>query len=229
VLVVDRCQRPAQQQLEAAPAGIDDPGAFQDGQQAGRARHRRMGLLDRAAQHELERVVDLERLLRRAGHVARHGQDRALNRMGHGREGGLAAALEGCDELRPGDTIGAADGVAHAAQELRQDHAAVAARTHQRSQAQRGGDARHCSLAGRHALRLGDRGLERGEHVRAGVTVGHGEDVERVDLVELGVEHGRGMAQRREQVVAVPGVAVHRPSAFKVNCSIGRPSSRCTA
>ncbi len=67
------------------------------------------------------------------------------------------------------------DDVGHPAQHLRQQHPGVAAGADQRTLGQRRGE------IGR-TVRLGERGTHREQHVRAGVAVGDGEDVDPVDL-----------------------------------------------
>ena len=58
-------------------------------------------------------------------------------------------------------------------------------------------------------LRLVQGGLDRGQHVRAGVAVGDRVDVELVDLVDVGLEVGDGRPERLEQAVAVAGPSGH--------------------
>ena len=220
-------ERAAQQQLKALAAGVDDAGAAQDRQHRRRPRHRRRCLRTAAAStcssvplatSACAAAVDASRTTVRI--VPSTGCDDS-------REGRLAALLEGAGELAAADLLDVGDGFAQAAEELRQDHAAVAARTHQRAQAERRRDARHGAISLGNGLGLAQSRLDRGQHVRARVPVGDREDVERVDLVDLRVEHGRRVAQRGEQAVAVPRRALgHRPPTVTVSASIGRPASR---
>ena len=75
----------------------------------------------------------------------------------------------------------AAHALAHAPQELGEDHARVAPGPHERAVAD--GPA-HLGQrrTGRHTVELGHHGLERQRHVGAGVAVGHRIDVQAVDV-----------------------------------------------
>ena len=58
-------------------------------------------------------------------------------------------------------------------------------------------------------LGLGEGSLHRRQHVRAGIAVGHGEHVEGVDLVDVGVEVGDRRPERLEKAGSVAGSAGH--------------------
>ena len=76
----------------------------------------------------------------------------------------------------------AIEAFAQTAQDLRGDDAGVAARAHERA----GGDGLADLGGGSADGQLGQAcndGFQRQRHVRAGVAIGHGEDVETVDLV----------------------------------------------
>ena len=123
------------------------------------------------------------------GHLAHDGEDRALGRLPDGvvgpvgRAGHRGADQHGVDELAGtrGELLrGAAD-------ELREDHAGVAAGAEQRG-ARHGvddlvaADLVDPALAGE-AVQLVEHGAQRERHVVARVAVGDREDVEVVDLL----------------------------------------------
>ena len=109
--------------------------------------------------------------------------------------------VEPVEPLLPGDRL------SHAAEDLAGDDPGVAARAHQRAEADGGGDA-ICRLAG-DGLRLVQRGTDRGEHVRSGVTVRHRVHVQAVDLIDVRLEVRDGGPERVEQALAVAGAAGH--------------------
>jgi hypothetical protein len=192
----------------AVAAGVDHARLAEDRQQIGAALDRGLAGDDRA----LERVGDQAVLVLgrgvaeeaallfgqvrevasdRRGHVAHHGEHRALGRRADRRVGALGGGRErgaeqhGIDQLaRAGDQL-----LGRAADQLGEDHAAVAPRAQQ-------GGAGHglddlvaadlvdrAALVGGQAVELGEHGLERERHVVARVAVGDREDVEIVDLL----------------------------------------------
>ena len=62
----------------------------------------------------------------------------------------------------------------------------------------------------RQALRLRERGPHRGQHVGAGVTVGDGEDVEGVDLVDVRLEVRHGGRHRPDHGRPIDEESGHR-------------------
>ena len=91
----------------------------------------------------------------------------------------------------------------------------VAARAHQRPEADRGRDPVGRLAGGR--LGLLERGPDRGEHVRAGVAVGDRVDVEAVDLVDVGLEIRDGGPERLEEPGPVAGPAPHQATSVPLS------------
>ena len=111
--------------------------------------------------------------------------------------GDLRAAPQALGQVQTVGATAAVRAVGHAADDLGEDDAAVAARALQRTPAERLGDAVEVAPLGRQALGLGEGGPHRGQHVGARVTVRHGKDVEGVDLLDVGLEVGDGGARPR--------------------------------
>ncbi len=167
-----------------------------------------------AASTAFQTRITLGRDSRGLGHVACHGQDRALDRLGNSSEGRRATLAQRLRQLGATDRIRLVDGLPEATEDLRQDHAAVAARAHQCAEAQRRGHARNRPLGLGHPLGLVYRRLDRGQHVRARIPVGDRKDVERVHLVDASVQQSPGEAKGGQQVVAVPRAVDHALGAW---------------
>ena len=95
----------------------------------------------------------------------------------------------------------------HAPKDLRGDHARVAARPHQRSKTDGPGNA-ICGLI-RDLFALFQRRAGGGEHVRAGIAVGDGEDVQGVDLVDVRCQIGDRGAITGQQTGPIAGSSRH--------------------
>jgi hypothetical protein len=190
----------------AGPARVDHAGVLQDRQEIGGPLERHPPLVARRADHLLERATAVGRDPRGLGGLAGHGEDRALDRVPHGLVGADRRRLERRRELRPFHLGLLLDRSGEPAQDLTEDHAAVAARTHQRAvadgvtggaehivRAGRAARARRTrvrrSRVGRNAVHLFHDGVERAGHVRPGVTVGDRVHVQPVE--HLGVRSNR--------------------------------------
>ena len=114
------------------------------------------------------------------------------------------------------------------AEDLAGDDPGVAAGTHERAEAHRRGDPLRIGRPAR-PFRLVERGAHRGEHVRAGVAVRDGKDVERVDLVDVGLEVGDRGTEGREEPRAVTGVARHQATSVPLAARSDGPARRCRA
>ena len=130
-------------------------------------------------------------------HVAHHRQDRPLSGLAHRRVGALRAARHRrADEHRVDELSGARDELlGGAADQLREDHAAVAASAEQRGARDGVDDLRPPDVVERaivadlgETLDLGQAGVEREHHVVARIAVGDGKDVEIVDLLPARLE-----------------------------------------
>ena len=129
------------------------------------------------------------------------GEDGALGRLHHRPVG---------DRRRLGERRGHAGRVelralrhslGEAAEDLREDHPAVAAGAHQRA-VRRRGEHRVGGIRRGGVARLLHRRAQRQVHVRAGVAVGDREDVEVVDLLLVGLEPRERRGQAGEHLLA---------------------------
>ena len=131
-------------------------------------------------------------------HLAHDGEDRALGRVAHRGVGAVGGACQRRADQRRVDQLArpAEQLLGGAADQLREDHAAVAARAQQRRARDRLDDLVAPDLvdravaAGGEAVELGEHRLHRQDHVVAGVAVGDGEDVEVVDLLAARLQMG---------------------------------------
>ena len=117
------------------------------------------------------------------------------------------------------------------AQDLARDDARVAAGAHQRPEARRVGDAVGVGV-GPGLVGLLERRPDRGQHVRAGVAVGHREHVERVDLVDVGLEGRDGAPEGGQEAGPVARAARHQATSVPLAARSdgrGSPEAGCTA
>ena len=134
---------------QRVPAGVDDAALAQHGEQFRAAAHGLLAGVQRALEHvgddgvlDLGIALGAQPRVAHVGeiagdarrHVAQHGEDRALGRPAHRRVRALRRTRHrGADEDRVDELAGPADELlGGAADELREDHAAVAARAEQR-------------------------------------------------------------------------------------------------
>ncbi len=170
---------------ETKGTGVDDAVLLEDGQQVGGAGDGLVGLDNEGVERLLHRQLLLLALIRLSGDVAQDGQDRALNGLTDGLEGNLDGTAErGCDVGAGHGLVGVLEALGHAAQNLRGNDAGVATGTHERAVGDGTGDGLHVGVDGQNGKLLHDR-LQREGHVGTGVSVGHGEHVELVDLLRL--------------------------------------------
>ena len=92
-------ERALEQPVQALPAGVDDAGLAQDGQQARRPGDRLLGRLEGRGQDDLDVVVALGGRDRRGGRLADDREDRALDRLGDGAVGRLGALAQGVGQV----------------------------------------------------------------------------------------------------------------------------------
>ena len=138
------------------------------------------------------------------GELADRGQHRPLDRLADGAVGGVARAAE-----RGREVVGAAERLGGAADDLRQDHARVAAGAHQRGARDLVGERRR----GRRPVEPSSAstiGADREREVRARVAVGHGVDVQVVDPAPGGLDRRERAARELEH--ALPSCASSRTS-----------------
>ena len=201
-------QRPLEQPVDALAAGVDDAGLPQDRQERRRASHGLLGGLDGGSQDRLDVVRLLGGDDGGLGRLADDGQDRAFDRLRDGAVGRLRAARQGVGEIQAVEPGLAGEPLGHPAEDLAGDYARVAAGAHKRPESDRRGDTLNRDL--RNTLGLVERGLDCRVHVRAGVAVRHGVDVEAVDLLDVGLEVGDGRPECVEEPLAVAGPADHQ-------------------
>ena len=185
---------------EAVGARVDDAILLEDGQQVGRARNALVGLDDEGLEHLGNGHLLLVAAVRAGAHVADDGEDRTLDRLAHGLEGNPDGVAEGARDVARGHgVVRAHEALGHATQNLARDDAGVAARAHERAVGDRLGDGLHVGASGQRGD-LAHDGAQRERHVGAGVAVGHGEDVELVDVLGLVGDglggHGEARANR---------------------------------
>ncbi len=133
---------PAEEDQQPVAAGVDDAGLLQGRQLLGRLldrdacrppRPRRAACRGRACSGTLCAASAILRI---------DGEHGALDRLLDGAIGAAGALGERLLEVRRGEVLGAAPHIAEAAHDLREDHAGVAARAHERTLGDRGGDRR---------------------------------------------------------------------------------------
>ena len=202
---VGRREGALEQAVEALSAGVDDARLFEDRQQVGCAGHGALGGRRGGPQDPL-RVRAVGRGLAGAdGRLPHDGQDRALDRPDDGGVGRLRAAGQGPREVAAVEARPSAHRGGHAPEDLAEDDAGVASRAHQGAEADRLGDGRQGALGDGQPMDLVQRGADGGGHVGAGVAVGYGEDVEGVDLIDMGQEVPGGLLEGGQQTLPVAG------------------------
>ena len=130
-------------------------------------------------------------------HLAHDRDHRSLGRIAHRRVGGVGRARERRRHEHRVDQLARAARqlLGRAANDLGEDHAAVAARAEQRGAGDGLDDLVAADLVDRlavEAVELAHHGAQRLRHVVPGVAVGDREDVEVVDLLAPRLELGAG-------------------------------------
>ena len=162
-------------QHDALTAGVHDTGLFQHGQQVRGVVQRGLTGLQRGVPHG--RNIQLGALGGLLGSQTGDGQDRALGGLHDGLVGGLDALLQGGSQVSRGCLGLVLQRLGEAAEQKARDSAGVAA-----GAAQHGGGSGLAGLghgaAVGHGLKLGAGGADGHAHVRAGITVRNGENVQ---------------------------------------------------
>ena len=196
-LTVDHEQRRVEQEQEPGSAGIDDAGVLQHGELLGSVVERGLAGGARGTEHSHQAGSVGRGGGGGVGRFAHDGQDRALDRLEHRQICGRRCRLQRFGDLRGREIGGVLQRADQPAQDLAEDHTAVAACPHQAAVAD--------GIAGRLQLEvgqveLGDHGIERSGHVGAGVAVGNRVDVEPIDALGVdlqGVAEGDDRAAQR--------------------------------
>ena len=174
----------------ALAACVHDARLLQDGVLVHGLRQRLGGRADRRFQDGFAVRAAVGRFHGRVGGNAGHGQDRALRRLHHGLVGRLDAAAQGHRQLLARAGLYALQGLGEAAEQQREDDAGIAARAAQHGRSRDIGGLRQRDAA--RLAQIGCRCVQRHAHVRAGVAVGDGEDVQLVDLLFVDLDGGSG-------------------------------------
>ena len=195
--VFKRGERTVQQIPEALRAGIDHARGLVHRVLQARARDRLGAGIDDAAEHrrEIARVVG-----RGVLDGGRDGQDRARRRRAHGIVRMAPSEVERSAKLAVAEIIGARESVLQTADDLREDHAAVAARAHERAVCRRRAHRGEGRLG---RARVLQRRVDGVDHVRSGVPVRDRIHVERVHLVDRALETIGGGFKDAQQSRAV--------------------------
>ena len=239
IVAAKRRHDAGEEQRERVAAGVHHAGFAQRRQQLGTVLDRLLADAQRALQHARDHRVLLggggrggkagalggvrdvgDDLVR---HLARDRQDRALRGVAHGGVGAVGGVQQRRPDQRRVDQLaGPRDELlGGAADELREDHAGVAARAEQRGAGHRLHDLlaaervhRARPVAAVQAVELLEHRAQRERHVVAGVAVGDREDVEVVDLLaprfEVRERPGDGRAEA-PQVVRLDAPSLGHP------------------
>ncbi len=181
-------QHALQHAIKPLAARIDDAGVGEYRQQHRRAGHGARRRLDDIGQHGFHVWLPASRALGRIGSVADDREDSALDRRQHRFVGHLRTLAQTLGQVEPTGATASVGAMRHAPDDLREDDATVATSAGERTTAQGIGHRVEITSVLRQRLGSGQGRAHRGQHVRAGVTIGHGEDVERVDLVDMSLE-----------------------------------------
>ncbi len=146
-----------QEPVQPLPAGVDHAGLTQDRQQCRGASHGPVRRVDRGGKDGLQAGIRLGGLGGRFSRLPDDREDGAFHGRGDGGIGRLAAAPQAMRQVPAGYGSAFLADLRHAPQDLREDDATVAARAHQRSEADRGGHARQGALSDRDRVRLLER------------------------------------------------------------------------
>ena len=202
-------QERIEEEEETGASGVDHAGLGQHRQHLGRA-GQRLGRPDPGRlDHAHQPVSPSDATRRPVGGGAGHGEDGALHRAHHGPPGQLGRVRERLDQQRGSDAaragawaaVGRGHALAHAAQQLGEDHARVAPGAHERTVADGLADVGQRGLT-LDRVELAHHGLEGERHVGARVAVGHGVDVQAVDVrlveaerISVARHHGAQLAR----------------------------------
>ena len=178
-----------------APPESTTPASRSTGSRLGVFSSARAAACGRRGEHRLDVVRPLAGLDGRGRRLADHRQHRALDRPRHGAVGGRRRHRERMGQVEAVETALAGEALGEAAHDLAQDHPGVAPRPEQGALAEAVGDRLHAGLVADVAQHL----AAGRQHVRAGVAVRDGEDVEGVDLVDVRFEVRDGRPDRLQQ------------------------------
>ena len=189
-------EKSVEQQDDADAAGVHDSGLLEHGElvrrRGQRRRRSRPGGLQDLDEIGAARRRGRGRRLRRGPH---DGEDGAFDRTGDGAVGAGGRPLQGGGHGGGAAARVGAEGIGDASQDLGEDDAGIAPRSHERSVGDGPGDRLEAGLAP--LVELEDHRLQGEGHVGPRVAVGHRVDVEAVDQLLVRPEgvavgdHGR--------------------------------------
>ena len=169
---------------ETERAGVNDAVLFENRQKVGCTGNGLIRLDDESIEIVGNIHLGLLKAVSLGGDILEHGQDRAFDRLADGLESDFHAAAQSMRNITAGSVLalGVAQTFGNAAKDLARDDARVAAGTHERAVRDGGRDLIDRGVC-RKRLDLAHNGIKRERHVGAGITIGHGEDVEFVDFL----------------------------------------------
>ena len=175
---VDNMERGVIEQQQSGASGVDDAGIGEDRQQCRSSLEGLGRLVTGRLEDSAEARALSPSICRRLGGLPDHSEDRSLDRISDRRVGALRrGGQRGCEQRTvDGGMVGYCPG--EPAQDLRQDHPAVAPRSHQRSVGDAGAHGGHVVTG---AVEFFNDGPQSQRHVGSGVAVRHRIDVEVVD------------------------------------------------
>ncbi len=191
-------QHPLENESQSLPAGINHARLFQDGQQVGGFGNGKFGAFYGPFEQHAQIVGLWQRAFEFFGGFAGHGQNRAFNRALHGFVGHFDRLTHRGDKQRRVEFAPALHGLGEAAQKLRQDRAGIAPRSHDRAVGQFIRDHTHVRR-----VVVGDLFIGRAhgqQHIRAGIAIGHREDIKLVHRLMVLIQPGQpGSGQALEK------------------------------
>ena len=183
-----------QQHGQPLPSGVYDAMLPQHIQLEHRSGHRRFsgggGIL-----HDCRRRhIAVGLLTHRLRHRSNHGENCPLNWISHGLIGSFRRRLESPRQVGTADIFFALDASIQPLQYLRKDHAAVSTGAQQSAPRE---SFEHATgpRFGLRPLGLGQSVPHGQRHVNARVTIGHGEDVQGVDRLDLALQVCQGQCE----------------------------------
>ena len=203
VVAAQAFEHPAQNEAEAHAARVDDAGLFENRILVDGVVQRGVRRVEAVLQHILDLVVFHGQIARGVCREAGDGQDRALGGLHDRLIRGLHARSECGGKILAVGLELALERLGKAAEQQGQDHARVASCAAQERRGRLVSGLGECNAVRLAQLCAGGR--ERHAHIRAGVSVRDGEDVQLVDLLLVQVDLGSGGEHHPAERRAVNG------------------------
>ena len=183
-------------QEQSRTTRVNDAGLFQDVELLGRIGQRLARLIARAANHRRETLVVGSGAF---GSGARYRKNGPLDGPHHRLAGQDVSVLEGLDEEFGVDVTLLGELLDEASQQLGEYDPGVTTCPHQRAMGDGVGDRAHGGV-GLDVIELRDHRFDRERHIRTGIPVGHGIDVQPVDDLFMGAQEFGESADGHAQV-----------------------------